>query len=326
MNEYPIPTGTKDVLTDELEELRALTGKLRKVFARYKYEEVSTPTLEYENVLTHGDARTADMSYRVVDENGNVLVLRPDMTVPIARLVATRFAKLEPPFKFSTIGRIYRSVRPLRGQLRESLQAGIELIGADGEEADVEVLSVLCDVLKNSGLEDFKIGLGDARLYRSLLTDMGVPEEKILHELETRDFVGLEREVKALGLDDETTELLIALPKLRGGIEVLERAAGAKKYEQFMRALDSLRLCYEILEGRGFSERAIFDLGLVRDLGYYTGVVFEVYDPSQGLMIGGGGRYDDLLGRFGRDLPAVGFDISVERLHMATVRQGIQDE
>ncbi len=326
MSEYLIPTGTRDVLTEELEELRVLTGKLREVFAQYRYEEVSTPTLEYESVLVHGDSRTADMSYRVVDENGNLLVLRPDMTVPIARLVATRFASLEPPFKFSTIGRIYRSVRPLRGQLRESLQAGIELIGADGEEADVEVLTVLCEVLENSGLENFKIGLGDARLYRSLLTDLGVPEKNILHELETRDFVGLEREVKALGLSDKTAELLITLPQLRGGVEVLERADGPKECEQFTSALDSLKRCYELLDERGFSERAIFDLGLVKDLGYYTGIVFEAYDPSQGLMIGGGGRYDDLIGRFGRDLPAVGFDISVERLHMATVKREAQDE
>ncbi len=322
MNEYPIPTGTRDVLTDELEELRALTNKLREAFARCSYKEVSTPTLEYENILTHGDERTADMSYRVVDEKGNVLVLRPDMTVPIARMVATRFANVEPPFRFSTIGRIYRSVRPLRGQLRESLQAGIELIGADGEEADVEVLSVVCEALKSSGLENFKVGLGDARLYRSLLKDLDVPEENILHELETRDFVGLEREIRALGLDDEMTELLVTLPQIRGGVDVLERAGGAQKCEQFARALKSLKRCYELLDKQGYGDRAIFDLGLVKDLGYYTGIVFEIYDPSQGLMIGGGGRYDDLLGRFGRDLPAVGFDISVERLKMATAKRG----
>ena len=320
MSEYPIPTGTRDVLSDELKELRALTAKLREVFARHGYDEVSTPTLEYEKVLTHGDVRTTDSSYRVIDENGNVLVLRPDMTVPIARMVATRFANVDPPFRFSTIGRTYGAVRPLRGQLKESLQAGIELIGAEGEEANVEVLTVLCEALKNAGLDELKVGIGDARLYRTVLANLGVPEAAVLHELETRDLVGLEREINALGLDESTVDLLVSLPRLRGGPETLDRAAGLHTGEQFMETLGSLRRCFELLDEKGCGETIIFDLGLVRDLGYYTGIVFEIYDPSQGLMLGGGGRYDDLLGRFGRDLPAVGFDISVENLHTATVR------
>lgn len=319
MTIYPIPTGTRDILPEELAELHELTEGLRKIFAKHGFEEVATPTMENEWVVEHGDERAAGASYRLFDENGNVLVLRSDMTVPIARMVATRFAGVEPPLRFSCIGRTFRTVRPLRGQFRESLQAGVELIGLPGVEGDTEVLTLLCEALAQAGLKDFKVGLGDARLYRSLLADLEVPDEQVLYELVTRDFVGLEREVRALGLDGETTELLISLPKLRGGPEVLEQAVTSSGGEQFGQALESLEQCHKLLEKKGVGERVIFDLGLVRDLGYYTGVVFEVYDPAVGITLGGGGRYDNLLGRFGRDLPAVGFDISIERLHMAAV-------
>jgi ATP phosphoribosyltransferase regulatory subunit len=200
--------------------------------------------------------------------------------------------------------------------MREFLQAGIELVGAPGPPGTAEALTVLCHALDAVGLEGYRVGLGDAALYPALLSGLGVDEEhreRLLHELATKDFVGLEREVRELGLD---TDLLVGVPQLRGGPDVLDAPPGP-----VADALAGLRGILDLLEPN-VAERMIFDLGLARGLGYYTGAVFDVYDPALGEPLGGGGRYDDLLGRFGRALPAVGFAIGVDRLHAALAGEG----
>jgi ATP phosphoribosyltransferase regulatory subunit len=175
---------------------------------------------------------------------------------------------------------------------------------------------VLCHALDAVGLEGYRVGLGDASLYPLLLSGLGVDEEhreRLLYELATKDFVGLEREVRELGLD---AELLVGVPQLRGGPDVLDAPPGP-----VADALGGLRAILDLLEPN-VAERMIFDLGLARGLGYYTGAVFDVYDPALGEPLGGGGRYDDLLGRFGRALPAVGFAIGIDRLHAALAGEG----
>ena len=306
---HPIPSGTRDVLPDELRELRAITDGIRAVFDARGYGEVATPALEYEAVLTRGDQAAADPAYRLFDEHGNVLVLRSDMTIPIARVVATRYPTARTPLRFFYLQHAYRAVRQHRGQPREILQAGIELIGAPGPEATAEAVSVLCSALDAAGLASYKVGLGDASLFSRALERAGVPDAarpRILHELATRDLVGLERELTATGARE-----LLDVARTRGGVEVLDGVPEA----------DTLRALYKGLSD-DVRERVIFDLGLVRTLGYYTGAVFEVYDAAFGSPLGGGGRYDDLLGRFGRELPACGWALDVERVHAARLQEG----
>ncbi|MEA2400791.1 MAG: phosphoribosyltransferase regulatory subunit, partial [Thermoleophilaceae bacterium] len=165
-------------------------------------------------------------------------------------------------------------------------------------------------------LRRHRVGVGDGSLYRRLLEGLDVPAEEhlpLLECLSRRDLVGLEMRVAALsGTGERERELLMRLPELRGGYEVLERADGP-----VAEAVEGLRALHELLAERGMADRVIFDLGLVRELGYYTGAVFEVYDPAVGFALGGGGRYDDLLGRFGRALPACGMALDVQRVHMA---------
>jgi ATP phosphoribosyltransferase regulatory subunit len=315
---HRIPSGTRDVLPDEMRELRAITDALRGVFERHGYGEVYTPTIEYESVLRRGDGGVQP-AYRVVDDHGDVLALRADMTVPIARVVATRYQTAEPPLRFCYVAHAYRQVTPHRGQMREFLQAGIELVGAPGAVGTAEALTVLCHALDGVGLQGYRVGLGDAALYPALLSGLGVDEEhreRLLQELATKDFVGLEREVRELDLAARDAELLVRVPQLRGGSGVLEAPPGP-----VADALRGLRDVLDLLEG-SVAEHVIFDLGLARGLGYYTGAVFDVYDPALGEPLGGGGRYDDLLGRFGRALPAVGFAIGVDRLHAALAGEG----
>src|SRR2546423_283664 len=215
---HPLPPGTRDVLPEEMRELRALTERLRGVFEGAGYGEVWTPALEYEDVLRRGDDRAAGANLRMFDEQGNVLALRSDSTIPIARLVANRYPDGPVPIRLCYFAHTYRSVESGRGQAVEFLQGGIEMLGE---------------------------------------------------------------------------------PAPAGG------------------AVENLRAVHEILAGRGLADRVILDLGLVRELGYYTGAVFEVYDPAVGFALGGGGRYDDLLGRFGRDLPACGIALDLQRVHVA---------
>ncbi len=309
----PVPSGTRDVLPDEMRELRAIVEAMREVFEGAGYGEVMTPALEYEDVLGRG-LSGARPAYRVVDDHGDVLVLRSDMTVPIARVAATRYAASAPPLRFCYVAHAYRQVRPHRGMQREHLQAGIELLGAPAPEGTAEALTVLCAALDASGLRDYRIGLGDASVFPRLLRALDVPApagDRLLRELSTHDLVGLERELAAVGLDDGQGEELLRIAGLRGGAEVLAVAPGP-----LADAVADLRALLALLEP-GVAERVIVDLGLTRDLGYYTGAVFEVYDPALGAPLGGGGRYDDLLGRFGRELPAVGFALGVDRLHQA---------
>ena len=174
---HPIPSGTRDVLPDETREVRAITDTLRRVFERHGYGEIYTPALEYESVLARADMEEARPAYRVFDETGAVLVLRSDMTVPIARVVATRYTNSEPPLRFCYFAHCYRGVRPQRGQPRELLQAGIELIGSPAPEGTAEALTVLCHALDATGLKDYRVGLGDASLFPALMASLSVPEE-----------------------------------------------------------------------------------------------------------------------------------------------------
>jgi len=299
---HPTPSGTRDVLPDELREVRAITEAIRAVFDSSGYGEVATPALEYEEVLTRGDPAAADPAYRLFDEHGNVLVLRSDMTIPIARVVAARYPSEPVPLRFCYVQHAYRAVKRHRLQPREILQAGIELVGAPGPEGTAEAITVLCAALDAAGLASYRVGVGDASLFARALERAGVDgRERLLEALDSHDFVTLERELPAE---------LARIATTRGGPEVLEGVPEAA----------DLRELHARLPG-DVAARVIYDLGLLRSLGYYTGAVFEVYDAAFGAPMGGGGRYDDLLGRFGRDLPACGWALDIERVHAARVQE-----
>ena len=293
---HPIPPGTRDVLPDEMRELREIAARLRDLFEGAGYGEVRTPALEYEDVLRRGDERAASAPFRLFDEHGRVLVLRSDMTIPIARLVASRYADAEPPLRFCYFQHAYRAPERTR-KSAEFFQGGIELIGAPGTAGEVEVLALTAESLATVGLRRHRIGVGDGGLYRTLLAE-------------------LEAHVDSLGLPRSARDLLALLPRIRGGPEVLERRDGPAAA-----AVEGLRALHAGLEEWGIADRVIFDLGLVRELDYYTGAVFEVYDPAVGFALGGGGRYDGLIGRYGRDLPACGLALDLQAVHTAQAEE-----
>ena len=312
---HPVPPGTRDVLPDEMRELRRLTLRLSDAFERAGYSEVSTPSIEYEDVLRRGDATAAGAGFRLFDERGQILTLRSDPTIPIARVVANRYDSVEGPLRFSYFENAYRAVVSGSGQPREFLQGGIELIGVPGVEGDAEVIALVVSALEEAGLRRHRVGLGDGMLYRELLRSHVAEDEHgpLLELLWRRDLPGLEARVARLPIGAAAREALVRVPALRGGIEVLDRVDAP--------AVQRLRQLYELLHERGVAERVIFDLGMLRELGYYTGTIFEIYDPAVAFALGGGGRYDDLIGRFGRPRAACGAGLDVTRVHMAQIAE-----
>jgi ATP phosphoribosyltransferase regulatory subunit len=317
---HPIPPGTRDVLPEEMRELRRLQAALLAVFEGRGYGEVATPALEYDEVLRRGGGRAHDAAYRFFDEGGELLALRSEMTVPIARLVATRYAGAEPPHRFCYLAGAYRAVSPQRGEMREFTQAGVELIGAGGTG---EVIEVLQEALDAARLGSAVIGLGDADLYRDLVGEYGFDAEAaaaVLERLGAHDLVGLEAVLAGAGASEEQIATCLAVSQLRGGVEVLERA---RNYDSpaVSAAAGRLEGIYGGLEDRDGGYRVQFDFGLMRDLAYYNGAILEVYDPAVGHVLGGGGRYDGLMKRFGLDLSAAGFALNVERVHVAQIEE-----
>src|SRR4051795_11414351 len=212
---HPVPPGTRDVLPDEMRDLRALTSRLYEVWDRAGYGEVRTPTLEYDDVLRRGDSRAAGAGFRSFDDHGQVLALRADATIPIARMVANRYPDASEPIRLCYFEHAYRAVKIRSGQPREFLQAGLELIGVPAPAGDAEVIALVLEGLSAAGLGRHRIGVGDGSLYGTLLTELGVSEpqrEDLLETLSQRDLVGVETKVGELGLSDAECDLLVKLP------------------------------------------------------------------------------------------------------------------
>jgi ATP phosphoribosyltransferase regulatory subunit len=313
-----LPSGARDVLPVEAAELRAVENALRATFSRYGYREVRTPVVEFAHQLERAESGGLERAYRLFDEAGRVLVLRPDMTIPVARLIATRLTDHPGPIRVSYTGPSFRVPQPGKPVASEHRQAGAELVGAQGPEADAETVLLLWDALRAAGLTGVRIGIGDVSLTDAVLDAIGVPgsaRERLGRAAEARDLVAWRVEAEALALGPEERDLLSELPALRGHAEVLERigrvipAAGP--------ACARMARLLELLDREGLRDAVLVDLGILRDWKYYSGLVIEAYAAGAALPVAQGGRYDGLAARFGTARPAVGFTIELEFLHRA---------
>lgn len=319
------PPGTKDVLPTEAAELRLIEDAVRTVFHEFGYGEVLTPALEYEEVLALSEERAFLTGFHLLDESGKVLILRPDLTTPIARLVGSRLRAGETPHRLFSVSDVFRRNAPQRGQESEFRQAGVELLGLSQAHADAEVLAVACRALERAGLTDYRIGVGQVAFFRSLLdvaTDDAALKARLIDELVGKDLVGYRLAVEQSGLREGALRALLEVPDLRGGPEVLEQAASYVRGPHMQAALDHLAAVHAAVGDYGHGGRLLFDLGIFRNLDYYTGLVFEVYAPGVGFTLGGGGRYDALLAAYGAPMPAVGLGLGLDRIHVALVEQG----
>lgn len=318
----PLPAGAKDVLAVEAQELRALESALRERFSRFGYREVMTPVLEFADVIDRAQEGGLREAFRLFDDHGRVLVLRPDLTIPVARLVATRMADHPGPVRVSYFARAFRPPPTGRPRASEERQAGVELVGANGPGADAEALALLVESLAATGLRGFRVGVADVSLTAAVLDGLGVAEDdraRLNAALAARNFVEWGRLARR-AVPGADAELLARFPGVRGGPGVLEEVAA--RVPAAAEACARLRATLSLAAEHGAGDVVVADLGVLRDWPYYSGIVFEAYAPGVGEPVAMGGRYDGLAGRFGRPRPAVGFGVALDLLHRALTAAG----
>lgn len=319
-----MPGGVRDLLYGEGRQKRELENDLLKLFQLWGYQEVVTPTFEYYDVLAPalGDL-LPDQLYRFIDDHGQITVLRPDMTTPIARLVSARLFDKEFPQRLCYAANVFRR-ESHSGRQREYYQAGVELLGAAGPDADAEVISLAAESMRLAGVKEFQITVGHVDVLAGVLGGAGFSaEERKQAEiaLSKKDLVTWEGLVANSHLSSDKKKVFASLPYMHGGGEVLNQLAGLIQDEPARKGLASLCRVWEILSDYGFRDQAKIDLTLLRGLGYYTGLVFECYVNGVGYPVCGGGRYDQLLAKFGYNCPATGFALTIDRIMEALDNQ-----
>lgn len=319
MNRYQIstPEGTRDLLFKPARRLRAVEQRVRQSLEDRGYSEVITPAIEYYDVFEQANPAVGQENMlKIVDRAGRICVARPDNTTPIARIAATRLEGADLPVRLYYSQKVFRSIAEGHGHKSEFLQVGAELIGSDGLEADLDILTAAFSALEQAEAGSFRIELGHAEIYKALIEALGVDEqtaEDIRRLIENKSFAAL-GDALAPYQGSAAYQALCAMPQLFGGVEVLDQVEHMTGNMRVLAAVAYLRRVYTALEQAGFGESVIIDLGLVHEMDYYTGIMFRGYLGGAGAAILAGGRYNALCAKFGRDLPAAGFGIDVERI------------
>lgn len=319
------PDGVRDIYSVEYRKKNELENKLQKVFGLYGYHNVQTPMFEYFDVFGKevGTIPSKEL-YKFFDREGNTLVLRPDITPSIARMATTLYDTEKLPIRLCYKGNTFINHSSYRGRLHETTQAGAELIGLDSVEADAEMVAMAVESLKEVGLGDFQIHIGNVEFFESFIAETGLDKEK---ELKLREFIsnrnyfGVDELLQSANTKETTKAAFQVLPELIGGAEILREA---KKYALNFRTIEALKrleALYELLTAYGVEKYVTFDLSMSGTYGYYTGIIFRGYTYGTGDAIVKGGRYDHLLEKFGKASPSIGFVIVVDELLNAFARQ-----
>ena len=313
-----LPQGVRDWLPHELARKRDVEQVFRAVFGRWSYEEVQTPTFERFDVIEKGlGDELTQLAFQFNDRRSTTLALRPEMTTPIARLVSTRLREAPLPLRLSYVATAFRYYeQPQEGRMRELTQAGVELIGAPGIDADAETLFMAIESCDELGLRDACFDINDATVVDGILIGVGLAGEEMAHAK------NLMKDRNVVGLRALDRPLLVEFALRRGGHDAIAAAREVCTTERSQEALARLDTLLDRAAALGYGDRVAIDFALLRDLEYYTGFIFEGYVPEMGFSLCGGGRYDSLLPTFGHDVPAVGWSAGVERILIALERRG----
>jgi ATP phosphoribosyltransferase regulatory subunit len=311
------PTGFRDFPPPLAERKRMVEERIRERFTKWGYREVGTPTLEYYDTVGSASAIAESRMFKCIDREGNTLVLRPDQTAPIARVV-TSILKREPlPLRLCYHANVFRAQENKAGRSAEFFQSGVELVGDAGAEADAEVIALAIEALEACQIRSFQIALGHVGLLESFLRER-IPDEAALMELKEklglRDLVSFRRQLAEMGLKPEVQAEIDKLVHAGLDREQLRELVRTSQSVAVHEAAAQLEEVWECLEAHECADRVIVDLSLVGNLGYYTGVYFEGYASGQGFPLVSGGRYDRLYEHFRRFLPATGFAVQIDHL------------
>ncbi len=318
-----IPPGVQCFVGDEARRRRRIEETVLSVFEGWDYEEIIPPLFDYADVFT-GETLSSKM-YSFVGRDGSVLALRPDFTSLLAKIAAGRLRDRPAPIRLYYSGEVVRYEPPRAGRQSELFQMGLEHLGGESRAADAEVLTIAAESLEALGTEGYVLALGHVGVFTGLLAGSGIEGarlEGLRERVEAKDARGVGQALDGIDLAPEARRALERLTTLAGGLEVLDEATRALGCcPAAAAAVEELRAVAEAVSAAGLGSRLAVDLGEVRGLDYYTGLVFRAFVPGLGFEVGGGGRYDTLLARFGRPLPAVGFMLGLDRVALLLARQ-----
>lgn len=320
-----VPDGMEDCLPAECYIKKNIENALRRQFILSGYNEIETPTVEYYDVFQSGvGAYMQESMLKLVDSGGRILVLRPDLTVPIARVAATKLPEGEKRLFY--IQNSFAAAEPAMGKAGEFTQAGIELIGKSGCDADAEVIALAVKALRTAGLEDFAIDIGQVQFFKALVDGLCIGNgalDELRHAVDSKDSQAIDAVADKLGISGTLKDKIKALPLLFGGSEVFDKALALSDNDECAKAVEDLRGVYELLKTYGLEKYLSVDFGLLHDIAYYSGIVFRGIATGIGFPVVSGGRYDGLLEKFGRSEPATGFALGIKRVMIAMERQGL---
>lgn len=321
------PEGVRDIYDSECKRKLTVMNQLHHILELYGYQDIDTPSFEYFDIfnMDKGSAQSNEM-YKFFDRNNNTLVLRPDITPSIARSVAKYYPDEELPIRLCYNGNTFLNAHQHQGKLSEFTQVGGELINDDSSAADAEIIACVISCLKNVGLKDFQIEIGEIGFFKGVIKEAGFDEEtesKIREYIQMKNFFGLNEYISKLNISDGLKEIFSNLDSLFGGLEMLDRAYSLVSNPTSKTAIERLKKVYNAISVYGYENYVGFDLSMLNGYNYYTGIVFRGYTYGTGDAIVKGGRYNNLLSQFGKDAPSVGFAIYVDDLMNAISRNKI---
>ncbi|WP_297133089.1 ATP phosphoribosyltransferase regulatory subunit [uncultured Eubacterium sp.] len=324
------PEGVRDVYGKECARKLTIENKINNIFNLYGFHNVQTPTFEFFDIFNkeRGSVPSKNL-YKFFDREGNTLVLRPDLTPSIARIAAKNYMDVNVPIKLCYNANTYINNSELQGKLKEITQLGCELIGDDSVEADAEMVALVVNSLKSAGFDKFLVEIGQVDFYKGLLEECGFEddvEKELRVRIENKNFFGVEELLDSKDITSNVKDTFLKLPSLFGSSDVLDKAKELATNEKSLKAIEKLEEVYSILVDYGVADYISFDLGMLSNFNYYTGIIFKAYTYGTGDAIVAGGRYDKLLSQFGKDSAAIGFAVYMDQLLMAMSSQKMEGD
>ncbi len=322
------PQGVRDIYGMECVRKLALQEKLHRKLKSYGYHDIETPTFEFFDVFGSniGTIPSREL-FKFFDRDGNTLVLRPDFTPSIARAAAKYYLEEAGPIRMCYQGNTFINHMNYQGRLKESTHLGAELLGDDSPDADGEMIALIVELLLEAGLTEFQVSVGQIDFFKGLLEESGIgedTEEELRELIVNKNHFGIEELLEGLDMEEAHRRAFVRMPELFGGPQMLEEAMEVASNPVSKGAIRRLKEVYQVLEIYGLQKYVTFDLGMINRYRYYTGVIFRAYTYGTGEPVVKGGRYDDLLGQFGKACAATGFVVVVDQLLSALDRQKIE--
>jgi len=312
------PIGVKDYLPGAVAKLRQIEREVLACMQGWGYEQIITPTMEFYDTVGVASATSDQKLFKLLNNRGTTLVLRSDMTAPIARVVSSLLKEAAFPLRLSYHSNIFRSIEEEAGREAEFFQTGVELVGDSSAEADAEVVALAIASLKAAGVDRFKIAIGHVGflngLFEELLAGRTEEQEALKACLLGRDHVGYREKLRSLALDASVQQELEGILRLRGGQEICNQASQLRTNAKGRESIAHLCEIWDVLKAYGVCEHVLIDLTMIGDFSYYTGMTFEGYAADLGFPVVSGGRYDNLLAQFGRPAAATGFALKTTRI------------